>query len=55
MMFVIHTGFVLPIPSMHLWFRWFGYINPVAYAFESLMINEVHTSPYRDDCGYIRY
>ena len=27
---------------MHPWFRWLGYIDPVAYAFESLMINEFH-------------
>lgn len=40
LLLVIYTGFVLPIPSMHPWFRWFGYINPVGYAFESLMINE---------------
>lgn len=40
LMLVIYTGFVLPIPNMHPWFRWFGYINPVGYAFESLMINE---------------
>ncbi|ERF69401.1 hypothetical protein EPUS_05946 [Endocarpon pusillum Z07020] len=40
LMLVIYTGFVLPIPSMHPWFGWFGYINPVGYAFESLMINE---------------
>ena len=25
---------------MHPWLRWFGYVNPVGYAFESLMINE---------------
>lgn len=40
LMLVIYTGFVLPIPSMHPWFQWFRYINPVGYAFESLMINE---------------
>ena len=40
LLLVIYTGFVLPIPSMHPWLRWFGYINPVGYAFESLMINE---------------
>ncbi|MCJ1270047.1 hypothetical protein MMC22_009941 [Lobaria immixta] len=40
LMLVIYTGFVLPIPDMHPWFRWFRYINPVGYAFESLMINE---------------
>lgn len=40
LMLVIYTGFVLPIPSMHPWFEWFRYVNPVGYAFESLMINE---------------
>lgn len=40
LMLIIYTGFVLPIPSMHPWFRWFRYINPIGYAFESLMINE---------------
>lgn len=40
LMLVIYTGFVLPIPDMHPWFQWFRYIDPVGYAFESLMINE---------------
>ncbi|KAL9030670.1 MAG: hypothetical protein Q9196_001236 [Gyalolechia fulgens] len=40
LLLVIYTGFVLPIPSMHPWLRWVGYLNPVGYAFESLMINE---------------
>ena len=40
LLLVIYTGFVVPIPSMHPWLRWFNYINPVGYAFESLMINE---------------
>jgi ATP-binding cassette subfamily G (WHITE) protein 2 (PDR) len=29
---------------MHPWFRWINYLDPVAYAFESLMINEVSAS-----------
>ncbi|KAI4211548.1 MAG: hypothetical protein LQ351_005725 [Letrouitia transgressa] len=37
---VIYTGFVVPIGDMHPWFRWFNYLDPVAYAFEALMINE---------------
>ncbi|KAH6710868.1 AtrD, ABC-transporter [Leptodontidium sp. MPI-SDFR-AT-0119] len=40
LLLVIYTGFALPVPSMHPWLRWFAYINPIAYAFESLMINE---------------
>jgi len=35
-----YTGFVVPTHDMHPWFRWIGYIDPIAYAFESLMINE---------------
>ncbi|KAK4225246.1 ABC-2 type transporter-domain-containing protein [Podospora fimiseda] len=37
---VIYTGFVLPIPDMPVWLGWFRYINPIAHAFESLMLNE---------------
>lgn len=41
LMLMMYTGFTLPTPSMHPWFRWFNYLNPVGYTFESLMINEV--------------
>ncbi|KAH7142059.1 ABC-2 type transporter-domain-containing protein [Dactylonectria macrodidyma] len=37
---VMYTGFVIPIDYMLGWSRWMNYIDPVAYAFESLMINE---------------
>ncbi|XTI88346.1 ABC transporter-like protein [Cenococcum geophilum] len=39
---VIYTGFTIPTKDMHPWFRWLNYLNPVGYAFESLMINEFH-------------
>jgi ATP-binding cassette subfamily G (WHITE) protein 2 (PDR) len=39
---VIYTGFAIPTRYMHPWFRWLNWINPVAYGFESLMINEFH-------------
>ncbi|KAJ4982875.1 ABC transporter cdr4 [Stagonosporopsis vannaccii] len=38
----IYTGFSIPIKDMKPWFRWLNYLNPVAYAFEALMINEFH-------------
>jgi len=38
---VIYTGFTIPTRDMHPWFRWINYLDPVAYAFEALMINEV--------------
>lgn len=44
-----YTGFVVPIGDMHLWFRWINYIDPIAYAFESLMINEFHGRDF--ECG----
>ncbi|CAI7636806.1 unnamed protein product [Penicillium glandicola] len=37
---VIYTGFTIPVRDMHPWFRWLNYVNPIAYAFEGLMINE---------------
>lgn len=37
---VIYTGFAIPIRDMVVWFRWINYINPIAYAFENLMVNE---------------
>ncbi|TGO64532.1 hypothetical protein BOTNAR_0087g00120 [Botryotinia narcissicola] len=40
LLLMTYTGFVLPISSMHPWFRWFNYIDPIYYTFESLMINE---------------
>ncbi|KAJ5729680.1 ABC multidrug transporter A-2 [Penicillium malachiteum] len=40
MVLVIYTGFAIPTRDMHVWFRWLNYLNPIAYAFESLMVNE---------------
>lgn len=37
---VIYTGFVLPTRSMQGWLRWINYIDPIAYAYESLVANE---------------
>jgi ATP-binding cassette subfamily G (WHITE) protein 2 (PDR) len=39
---IIYTGFAIPVTYMHGWSRWINYLNPIAYAFESLMINEFH-------------
>ncbi|KAH7400176.1 ABC-2 type transporter-domain-containing protein [Cadophora sp. MPI-SDFR-AT-0126] len=44
-----YTGFVVPIKNMHPWFRWINYIDPISYAFESLMINEFHGREF--ECG----
>ena len=43
------AGFVIPVNYMHGWARWINYINPTAYGFESLMVNEFHNRQY--DCS----
>jgi ABC-2 type transporter len=35
-----YAGYSIPRSSMPPWFLWISYINPVSYAFESLMVNE---------------
>ncbi|KAH8893926.1 ABC transporter-like protein [Thozetella sp. PMI_491] len=37
---IVYTGFVVPPAYMKPWLGWFWRINPVAYTYESLMINE---------------
>lgn len=39
---VIFTGFAIPTQYMLGWSRWINYIDPVAYGFESLMVNEFY-------------
>jgi ABC-type multidrug transport system permease subunit len=39
--FFVYGGYLIPFESMHPWFRWIFYLNPAAYAFESLMANEL--------------
>ncbi|KAI9831805.1 MAG: hypothetical protein M1819_004702 [Sarea resinae] len=46
---VIYTGFVLPTRNMLGWSRWINYLNPLAYSFESLMVNEFHKRTF--DCA----
>lgn len=49
---VIYTGFALPIPYMLGWARWINYLDPIAYGFESLMINEFNGVNYACS-GYV--
>ncbi|KIH94142.1 ABC multidrug transporter [Sporothrix brasiliensis 5110] len=39
---VMYTGFVITVPTMHPWFAWIRWINPIYYAFEALIANEFH-------------
>lgn len=46
---IIYTGFVIPVKDMLGWSRWINYLDPVAYGFESLMINEYSGRNYPCD------
>lgn len=48
---VIYTGFTIPTRNMLGWSRWMNYINPIAYSFESFMVNEFHGRQF--DCAGI--
>ncbi|KAI0123219.1 P-loop containing nucleoside triphosphate hydrolase protein [Xylariales sp. AK1849] len=37
---VLYVGFVLPARNMQGWLRWINYLDPIAYAYESLVANE---------------
>ncbi|KAI8622996.1 multidrug resistance protein CDR1 [Xylariaceae sp. FL1651] len=37
---MVYAGYLVPVPSMHVWFRWIAYIDPVQYAFGALIRSE---------------
>ncbi len=39
---IIYIGFTIPRLYMHPWFKCISWINPIAYAFEALLVNELH-------------
>jgi ABC-type multidrug transport system permease subunit/ABC-type multidrug transport system ATPase subunit len=39
---MVYSGYIIPRPSMHPWFKWISYINPIYYANEALMAVEFH-------------
>jgi ABC-type multidrug transport system permease subunit len=39
---VIYTGYIVPVTEMQGWLRWINYLDPIAYGYESMMINEFH-------------
>ncbi|KAI0969619.1 ABC-2 type transporter-domain-containing protein [Xylaria arbuscula] len=44
---VVFTGFIIPVNYMLSWCRWLNYVDPLAYAFESLMVNEFSGRQFR--------
>ncbi|KAG9198157.1 hypothetical protein G6514_010427 [Epicoccum nigrum] len=41
MVYLLYGGYLIPVPTMHPWFRWITYVNPATYTFEALMANEM--------------
>jgi ABC-type multidrug transport system permease subunit len=39
---VLYTGFTIPVKYMRGWASWIRWLNPVAYGFEAVMVNEFH-------------
>ncbi|KAG1471749.1 hypothetical protein G6F56_001944 [Rhizopus delemar] len=44
--FVIYTGYTIPFKKTHPWLSWIYYINPVAYCYKTLIINEMSGQIY---------
>ncbi|WWC67189.1 uncharacterized protein I206_101096 [Kwoniella pini CBS 10737] len=38
---ILYAGYIIYTPSMHPWFSWIRWIDPVYYSFEALMSNEL--------------
>lgn len=39
---IIYTGYMIHKPSMHPWFVWIYWIDPMSYAYDALLSNEFH-------------
>lgn len=39
---IIYIGYMIHQPQMHPWLAWIHWIDPLSYAFESLLANEFH-------------
>ncbi|KAL0937274.1 ABC multidrug transporter [Colletotrichum truncatum] len=41
MVYMVYAGYLIPVPSMPVWFRWISWLNPATYTFESIMAKEM--------------
>lgn len=39
---LLYSSYMIQRPSMHPWFEWISYINPIFYAFEAIIASEFH-------------
>lgn len=38
---MVYAGYLIPVPEMHVWFRWISYINPASYCLQALLATEM--------------
>lgn len=46
---ILYSGYMIPYQSMHPWFIWIFWINPLGYAFKALISNEMRGLTF--DCS----
>lgn len=39
---LMYSSYMIQRPSMHPWFKWISYINPILYCFEAMLTTEFH-------------
>ncbi|KAH3672645.1 hypothetical protein WICPIJ_010015, partial [Wickerhamomyces pijperi] len=49
MVLLIYTGFNIQLKSMHPWFKWLSYLNPVRWGYEAMLATEFQGR--KMDCG----
>ncbi|KAK6464612.1 ABC-2 type transporter-domain-containing protein [Scheffersomyces coipomensis] len=50
---LMYSSFTLQRPSMHDYFKWISYINPILYAFEAFISSEFHGRKMECDGSYL--
>ncbi|KAF8984530.1 hypothetical protein BGZ46_007790 [Entomortierella lignicola] len=50
---ILYSGYMIPYQSMHGWFIWVFWINPLAYGFKALISNEMKGLGFNCDGAYL--
>lgn len=50
---LMYSSYMIQRPSMHPWFKWISYINPVLYGFEAMLTTEFHGRQMECDLVYL--
>ncbi|KAK6457757.1 ABC-2 type transporter-domain-containing protein [Scheffersomyces xylosifermentans] len=50
---LMYSSYIIQRPSMHPWFKWISYINPILYAFEAVIASEFHGRHMECDGTYL--